>query len=533
MLLSLQTKLNPVLHQQEFKKPANNEMNLGLEQVPEGESIVYFSDFHSNISKLPKVAGLITYIQSRLERENILKACAGDFLFGNTGKNIDIIIEFFNKIKLNALTLGNHEFDTPLNILKSALTKIKSHILVANLNPDAEKLPVKDTVTIELKLQPFGLIGITIDSKSSKINPLQVSFEETLKKVQQKLDEFTKNGIKKVVLISHLGFDKDKKILENTSGIDIIISAHNHFNIDGVKSGINLFQTKSNEPAVIFQAAKDNDYLGYARVAFNKDGLLTKIFNKTIPTNTPFSKEDRSIAKLIKEKFSNKTLAFCQKDLMINQVNYSENPLANFVADSINKQLPNADVILLPSRMIRTGLKKGKVKEINIDEILPDRNDKAIESYVILKLSTSKLIDLIQNINRLNKSGYGEVLTHVSGIKYKIDKDFKVTDLQKISKNGEYIDLYPNDTLNVGIPGYIINTKKFNHLTLGQEVLIEKTDKTASELVKAALNSIINIINPSLDGRIILEKEIRQINDYLKLPEFIQIPDKNPVKVSG
>ena len=71
-----------------------------------------------------------------------------------------------------------------------------------------------------------------------------MSKEDTLKALQKEIDKFEKQGINKIILLSHAGFHDEQEIAKNTEGIDIIIGGHSHNLLKGVTENQNLFSKK-------------------------------------------------------------------------------------------------------------------------------------------------------------------------------------------------------------------------------------------------------------------------------------------------
>lgn len=506
-----------------FKGVEKTKIDLGKDLIPEGDSIIYFSDFHSNISKFPKLVGLIDYIQKQLPGENIIKICSGDFLLGHISKNICKIAKIFNHINLNFITLGNHEFDSKQIVLKTFLEKITAIPIVTNMKDKNHGLPIKESMTITYNKDKMGIVGATVDLTSKKKNYGQMNFEETVKAVQDKVDQLTRSGIKKIMLISHLGIKKDKLLAKQTKDIDIVISAHSHYSINGIKEGLNLERSLSNEPVAIFQAAQNNNEIGYARVKYNNKGVLTKIFNKTIPTNLPFIEEDKEIRNLVTGNKPLKTIARCLYNYNMDRINFSENAFANWITDSMNSTLQKAHIVLLPSRMIRACLQKGNITEREVKEILPTIGSREKEAYQIIKLSGKQLINTIENINIIDNKLATTRIVHASGLKYRIDNDLKLQDVYFKDQNGNYTPVKDNQYYNVAIPGYVLNTGKFKHLELNNAPVVEAPNKTANEILLNSLKDKINIINTKLDGRIKLDFKIEPEFDFNNLPEFVDL----------
>lgn len=523
MLTANQTIKYPLNKTISFNGKRNDNSNLGLKMIPDGESIVYFSDFHSNISKLPLVAGIIDAIQDKLKGQSLLKVCAGDFFFGKLPKNSNLITTLLNKMNLDYIILGNHEFDIPMPMLKILTKLLEMPILVANFDNSKANLPIKDYDIKTINGEKFATIGITTNATSKKFIEGQMDIKETIKVVQDKVDELTKQGVKKIMLLSHLGIENDTKLAKQTQGVDIIISSHDHYVLDGIKKNINLFNSKANEPVAIFQAAQDNDYVGYARVKFDKDGVLTKIFNRAIPTFTPDVKKNKKINQILTNNSYNKVLAKNSRCIKTDTINYSENALANWITDSIKSEIPEAQIVLMPSRMVRTSLPKGDVTLVDINEILPNRGDRDFEAYQVKRISGKKIYQFINRVNRLDDSPFGRTLVHASGMTYSVNKELKPYNLKYVDGDRKTTEIKPDSYYNVAIPGYIINSGKFDSLKLEEDELIVNTYKTANFLIRDYLTKNDILIKPEKDGRVKLDEPIVSKYVNVSFPSYINL----------
>lgn len=505
-----------------IKFRGNEQINidLGKTLIPQGQSIMYFSDFHSNVSNFPKMVGLINHIKSKLNGEKVIKVCSGDFLFGNEPRNEGLITKILNKIKLDFITLGNHEFDSTPQRLKETLNKLSFPVLVANSTEGYNDLPVKSTASIKTHQDEFGAIGVTIGPKFDSKSAYQINMEETIKTIQKNVDQLAKNGINKVILTSHLGLDNDKYIAKETSGVDIIISSHNHLAINGVKAGENVLLSKSNEPVAILQAAKNNDYLGYARVAFDNEGVLTKIFNRTVPTSLKGIKEDNGAIEMLSKSCPVDIIGYLCNEGTIDNINYGENALANWLSDCIKTELKDPQVVLLPSIMIRAGLSSGKIRGINIEEMLPLKKSREEEVFTTMEVSGSKLIELIEQINNLKGPKFGRLITHVSGLKYRINSDNRIEDVLIEAQKGLFVPVIGNESYKIALPGFLMTPKRLERFALSNAKIIRNHNKTASELIQDYLKTSQRLITLNLDGRIKVDNLTDDQLKYINYPSF-------------
>jgi len=105
---------------------------------------------------------------------------------------------------------------------------------------DKKSLPLRRKYA---KLLAEGCDIDYIHKQQQKLN--EKVFKDTVKQLQNEVNRLTtEDGVNKIILVSHLGFNKDIEAAKNTTGIDVIIGGHSHTLIDGVAKGVNLVVNK-------------------------------------------------------------------------------------------------------------------------------------------------------------------------------------------------------------------------------------------------------------------------------------------------
>ena len=173
--------------------------------------------------------------------QNVLLFDAGDIFQGTPYFNFfggEIEFKLMSKLKYDAATLGNHDFDNGLEGLKKQLPNAKFPFLSANY--DFSKTILKDKFAPykifkkdEIKIGVFG-IGIDLENLVPKnlygntkyLDPIKIS-----NKYAQKLKDLNCDI---VVCLSHLGFKYNNEkvsdiiLAKKSKNIDIIIGGHTH-----------------------------------------------------------------------------------------------------------------------------------------------------------------------------------------------------------------------------------------------------------------------------------------------------------------
>jgi 5'-nucleotidase/UDP-sugar diphosphatase len=142
--------------------------------------------------------------------------------------------DFWNLMKLDVATLGNHEFDKgPAILLNNLLKRATFTIVSANVDVQAE--PQLQGVTIqpytvrEFGGQKVGIIGLTTEETPYISSPgKNIVFIGAMISVQNAASELAARGVDKIILLSHQGYSEDLALAPRVSGVDVIVGGHSH-----------------------------------------------------------------------------------------------------------------------------------------------------------------------------------------------------------------------------------------------------------------------------------------------------------------
>lgn len=209
--------------------------------------------------------------KTRKEEKNILLLDAGDFWQGTPYFNFyngRVETDAMNRMKYDAVTLGNHEFDNGLDTLAAILQKAQFPVISSNY--DVSKTPlaawVKPWIIIKKGELKIGIMALNVDPKSLIIennykgmtyeNPFEKANEiATLLKKKKKCDV--------IICLSHLGADSisqeinDFEIARKSKYIDVIIGGHSHSMIANT-----IRKNAEQKPVIIAQTGKSGFFLG-------------------------------------------------------------------------------------------------------------------------------------------------------------------------------------------------------------------------------------------------------------------------------
>ncbi|WP_372627013.1 bifunctional UDP-sugar hydrolase/5'-nucleotidase [Arsukibacterium sp.] len=159
--------------------------------------------------------------------------------------NIDIL----NRMGLDAMALGNHEFDIGLAKLADFASKINFPLLAANVDTQPE--PILAGVNNLKAYQLFvvdgsqltaianakaaagktivAVFGLALEDMRSMVPATgELVFAAEVASAQATVDYLQNKGIKHIIALTHLGHQRDLKLAQQVNGIDVIVGGHSH-----------------------------------------------------------------------------------------------------------------------------------------------------------------------------------------------------------------------------------------------------------------------------------------------------------------
>lgn len=417
-------------------------------------SLFFMHDFHGQNIRMEKAYTAATqfdrgtlYDKTAVFDDKIpvdgFKVASGDMFLGENEKELRAVNEFLNIAGVVANTIGNHECDAKLDVIERVVSDRQYRLLGANMHPDDDSKMsniISDSFIIENNGNRYGFIGLVPPDMAKHLkrpedaDEFNISdMEDTIEDLQEEVDKLKQNGVNKIILLSHTGFDNEKYIAQNVSDIDIILGGHTHNLLTEVKEGENLFKSPKGEPVLLMQVGRDGEHIGVPNIVFNELGQITKIQYNVINTDE-FARS--LIAKNSIEKVLGKPEVVGRIDYVENQPNdiYAyENPNCDFITDCMREEL-ETDIAIMNSANIRSRFSRGDIDTRDLELISPFGNKMSV-----IRASEAELVDRFNNtIKRSMKSEFHRPgIFQVSGLKYEYSKsEGKLTKLSTIDKDG-------------------------------------------------------------------------------------------------
>ena len=425
-------------------------------------AILYTNDVHGEIEdgniSYSSIKALKNEIKEKTNYVSLIDN--GDYLQGSFISSISkgkYIIDIMNEVGYDYVTIGNHEFDYGMDILKDRISEFNGKVLSCNIKYTGNNENKLSNV-IPYYIQEYGskkvaFIGVSTPYSVTSSTPTNFMEDgeyvytflgdtgELYSTVQYYIDEVKDRGADYVVIMSHLGNLSSlgeytsSNLIKNTSGIDVVLDGHAHQVIKETK-----IKDKEGHKVILSSTGTQLKNIGLLKIKGNGQ-IEVNLINK-------YGGQDEDINNLvfsIKEEYNNtlKTvIGYSKYDLKVNDstgiriVRQRETNLGDLIADAYRSYL-SADIGLQNGGGIRNEIDKGDITLKNVYDVLPFGN-----TICLIKASGQEILNALefgaQKVTKnyvLDYNEFGGVL-HVSGLKYTIDTSIESS--VKTDKNGVF-----------------------------------------------------------------------------------------------
>lgn len=440
-------------------------------------TILHTNDTHANLDTVnspDNIARRVTAIkEARAEAVNPLLVDAGDVFSGTLYFNQYLglaDLEFMNLVQYDAMTFGNHEFDKGSEVLNDFIEHAEFPFVSSNVNFSADSLlreKFKNEVTedpkdatiypaiiMEVDGEQVGLVGLTTEDTSNISSPGAVTFDNAVQKAKDTVSMLKNEGINKIVVLSHLGYDVDVNLAKDVEGIDIIVGGHSHTKLDKA-----VVDRSDSEPKLIVQTGEKGQFLGQLEVVFDDQGVLQEWDSNLISVDEKDSngqyviEPDQEALQILNTKYKPGVEKLKQTEVGMTEVKLNgvradvrtkETNLGNLIADGMLAAAQaagtNAVIALQNGGGIRESIAAGKVTMGDVMTVLPFNND-----LVTITLTGLEIKEAMENGVSKTPAADGR-FPHIAGMKFIYDSTKpvgqRVLRIEVKGKNGyEPIDL--------------------------------------------------------------------------------------------
>jgi len=421
-----------------------------LAQAQSTVTILHTNDFHSRVEPISKYdspcsaednaagecfggyARLVTAIEEARERNpDALLFDGGDQFQGSlfyTYYKGKVAAEIMNRLNYDGMTVGNHEFDDGPKVLRSFIDAVGFPVVMSNADfADepwlAEKL-LKSAI-IEKGGEQFGIIGLTPQDTSELASPgKNISFHDPVAAVQSQVDLLTTVGINRIFVLSHSGYEVDKRVAAETTGVDVIVGGHSNTLLSNTQErAAGPYPTLINDTAIV-QAYAYGKFLGELTVTFDDDGVLTGASGEPILIDGKIVEDASIVARVSSlagplDEIRNEVVAETAELIEGNRdvCRVQECAMGNLVADALLDRVKDQgiDLAIMNSGGLRASIDAGEVTMGEVLTVLPFQN-----TLATFEISGADIVAALENGVSQVEEVKGR-FPQVSGLTYKWD----------------------------------------------------------------------------------------------------------------
>jgi 5'-nucleotidase/UDP-sugar diphosphatase len=404
--------------------------------APKEITVLFFNDLHGNLEPftvkqgetsaevggIARIATLIKEIREENEKAGAktLVLVAGDILQGTPMSTVfmgkpDVLT--LNEIGVDAMTVGNHEFDFGLDNLLELEKLAEFPFLSSNIVwKDGGKLAFKPTATFDVSdgvtLTVIGattreLLTTTKSSNVEKINVLNSA---------ETVQEYYTPAVSKgpVILLSHSRFATDSLVAATIPGLTAVIGGHDQILF-------NPYRRVGEVP--VFQAFEKGKYLGRIDMEISPATRRASIVVwKYIPVTADIAPDPDveelvgSYASQMDSKFKevigeNTEFLYGERD----RIRYEETNLGDWVTD-IMREFTGAEAALINAGSLRASIDRGPITVESVFKTMPYANE-----VLVVDLTGKDLFTTLTRSVRGARDEEDGGFLQVSGVRFEVD----------------------------------------------------------------------------------------------------------------
>lgn len=393
-------------------------------------TILHVNDFHGRLQPaLPKPGldnaptGGAALLAERIRQERgkdpggTVLLSAGDMFQGTPVSNLfhgAPVLEIMNSLSFDAMALGNHEFDWGLDVLRKLRSGSSFPFLSATVVDNAGRaLPgISPHVLLERKGVRIAVVGVSTPDTpytTKRDNVEGLVFLDPVSALPEVVRRVRSMGAAVVVVLSHLGFEEDRKLAMAVPGIDVIVGGHTH---TAVTKPVRVGGT------MVAQAGSHGMYLGVVRLdvgpkgatVFREDsgsGLLPVSSVSGGPGDPEASRIVESYRARLAGEFR-RVVGTSDVDLV--RDDSAESNVGNMLCDAA-RAATGADVAFMNAYGIRADLPGGEITLEQVYTMLPFEN-----TLMTVELTGAGIMSALERGATL-ESG----MLQVSGVAFRAD----------------------------------------------------------------------------------------------------------------
>jgi 5'-nucleotidase len=421
-------------------------------------TILHFNDWHSRIEPINKyeatcsaeddakgaciggAARLKTAIdqeRKKLAGQNVILLDAGDnfqgSLFYTTYKGA-VEAEFTNLFKVDAMTVGNHEFDGGEAGLAAFLDKVHFPVVSANIAAGRNAKigdRIKPYTVLDVGGQKIGIVGaITNDADVISSPGPDVLITNDVAGVTAAVAELQRQGVDKIIALTHVGYQRDLSAIAKIPGVDVVVGGHSHTLLSNTdKNAAGPYPTFAGNldgyQVPVVTAASYSKLLGEVTVTFDDKGIVKSAKGDPIPLDAKIPEDPQVVARVKElagpiQQAMSKVVAEAAAPIDADRVTCrsAECAMGDLVADAMLDRAAKQGVTIAITNGggLRASISAGPVTAGDIVAVLPFQN-----TLSTFQLSGKDIVAALENGVSQVSDGAGR-FPQVAGLRFGFDR---------------------------------------------------------------------------------------------------------------
>ena len=391
--------------------------------------------------------------------------------------------EVMNQMGYDAMTVGNHEFDDGPETLRGFVDAVSFPVLMSNSDISNEPLlsdKIQKSVIIERGGERLGLIGLTPQDTDELASPgPNISFTDPVMAVQGEVDRLTADGVNKIIVLSHSGYNIDIRIAENTTGVDVIVGGHSNTLLGDMAGAAGQYPTMIGDTAIV-QAYAYGKFLGELEVVFDADGNIIRTTGAPLIMDSEVSEDAATKARITAAaaplgELRNQIVGFSTDAIDAGQAvcRTMECSMGNLVADAMLASVENqgVDIAIANSGGLRASIAPGDITMENVLTVLPFQN-----TLSTFQISGETLFEALESGASQIENRAGR-FPQIAGMRFTVTPGASAGNrISNVSIGGEPLDptaiydLVSNNYVRNGGDGYVMFKEAENAYDFGPDI---------------------------------------------------------------
>ncbi len=377
---------------------------------------------------------------------------------------------------LDAMTLGNHEFDAGCEALAGFVRQNPVPVLAANLRPRKD-CPLASCAIAPWRVFSFGgrrvaVVGLANDEvRVISRACAHTRFANAAQSLRTAVEQLEKEGVHIVIALTHLGLERDRELARSVRGVDIIVGGHTHSRLgkateeggpvpDGpypiVERGPN------GQPVLVVTAGWALRYLGLLRVRLDSAGVPVSWsgHEMELARDLPLDKDVAGLVAQASARVEKSRTAFLGHSDLVFPDGLDACRAGDCLAGLVTTdamlaygRTHGADLALYNGGGFRAGIPRGRISLGSVLDMLPFGNRLFLRSY------TGSQIRAALEHGVAGPSARGPGILHCAGLVYSVDPKkaagHRVSDILVLDGQGVAHPLEEEKNYAVVLPEYL------------------------------------------------------------------------------